>query len=178
MSLLEALKTDPALAHCLIDKCEENELCVVFDDLVHLEDYVIIKVDEYYRVQTDYIDPVTKANRTPPSIDCLIILGCKERNRYRLLLVEQKNTDDNPNKANIKGKFETTLHDFMAGRFGKYFYNTEYEFEIGLYLQIFKVSAAKIVRSISKEYLMRLEHIPFGGRRYRFEFLPPVIHPC
>jgi hypothetical protein len=172
MSLIDSLKSDPLLQPHIVPKCEENGLCVEFDPSIGADEFLIIKVDAFYNACLDYFDKDTTKWTTPASIDCLIVVQCKEQNSYRILLVEQKNTPSNPPKQNMRDKFETTLLDFMSNRF------RNYNLDIQLFLQIGARSKELAFVPISKSYTLALGPMSFANKRYAFQLLPEVIHPC
>jgi hypothetical protein len=179
MSLIDSLKADLQLQHHFIAECEENGLCVVLDGKIQKDDYLIIKVDGFYNDCLDYKDPDTRLMNAPASIDCLIIIRCREEpNTYRVLLVELKNTPYKPDMANMEEKFRTTLHDFMANRFRSHFYNASYHLHINLFIQIATAKRGIPVRSVTADYLLKLPMMTFAGKKCSFNFLPPVISPC
>lgn len=178
MNLIDQIRSDEALKPFLADQCEENGLCVEFSTKISRRDYVIIKVDAFYNACNDYKSPETRLMNAPPSIDCLIVLSCNGNAKYRVLLVELKNTSRNPPQANMVSKFETTLKNFMSERFGNHFYDTHFDLEIGLYLKVAKLSDAQILRSVTAKYLVGLGTLRFGGRYYNFEKLPELVTPC
>lgn len=178
MSLIKSLKSDLKLQPFIIPRCEENGLCVVLDASLGADEFLIIKVDAFYNACLDYFDPSTRKWTTPASIDCLIVVQCKKQDRYQVLLVEQKNTPNNPPHQNMRDKFETTLLDFMSNRFRHHFYNTDYHLEIRLLLQIAAVGQGRAFRTISATYAVMLGAMSFANKKYAFQLLPEVIRPC
>lgn len=178
MKLLDQIRNDEVLKPYLIEKCDENGLCVEFSNEITQSDYVIVKVDAFYNSCTDYKSPETGLMSTPPSIDCLIVLACGEDSKYRVLLVELKNTASNPPKVNMVDKFRTTLGNFMRERFANYFYDPAIDLQIGLYLKVAKVQDAQVLRSVTKDYLAALGTLEFGSKYYFFKELPELVDPC
>jgi hypothetical protein len=108
--MIKRIKTNQTLSKYIEDTCCENEICVTFDEGIHPSSYAIIKVDKYYND--------LKLEKTPASIDCLIVRECIKAG-YGLTLVELKNIESGQgfNVDNMKEKFETTLFDFIKKRF-------------------------------------------------------------
>lgn len=104
--MIEKIKKHPILAHYITDACCENDISVTFDDKLNADDYVIIKVDDYYNS--------LNIEKRPASVDCLIVRKCVD-NGYGLTLVELKNirTTQGFEIDNLKEKFDTTLNDFI-----------------------------------------------------------------
>lgn len=108
--MIDRIKKHKVLSQFTDTTCCENDICVSFDKKIDPKDYVIIKVDQYY-------NSLNIAKR-PASVDCLIVRKCTPRG-LGLTLVELKNieTSQRFTIANLKEKFETTIHDFMERKF-------------------------------------------------------------
>ena len=108
--MIKRIKSNDVLADFIGDTCCENGICVTFDADISSNDYAIIKVDSYYNS--------LNLERTPPSIDCLIIRKCIKKG-FGLTLVELKKTETGKgfDIINMQEKFKTTLYDFVKGRF-------------------------------------------------------------
>lgn len=179
MNLVEKIKNEPTLQPFIVDACAENGLCVEFSNSIAKADYVILKVDAFYNSCEDFKDPETKLmTNTPPSVDCLIVLACKGGTKYRILLVELKNTSRKPPKENMVDKFRTTIHDFMSERYRDFFYDLQYELELDLYMKVGKLKDGLMLRSLKPDYALGLRPIFFGSKRHYIEELPAVIHSC
>ncbi len=111
--LLEAVKKDEQLSTCLCPTCEENEMAAVIDGRVPTDDFIIIKVDDYYN---RFIHPA------PPSPDCLILQKC-QNGKFALTVVELKNIRHHRGfrLIHIIRKFQTCLERFMSRDFKSYF---------------------------------------------------------
>ncbi len=112
--LLEKIRNDAVLSKYLSDDCEEAGMCVVLDDRIAENAYVIIKVDNYYN--NEVVKP-------PPSPDCLIIQECAQLETYSIAIVELKSIRSSRRfaVANMTKKFVTCLEDFIDRRFSDYF---------------------------------------------------------
>ncbi|MDX2069638.1 MAG: hypothetical protein SFV55_14515 [Haliscomenobacter sp.] len=107
--MIEKIKEEPLLSRLLRDECEENEVCVTFDESIPKENYVILNIDEHYRS--------IQLNR-PPTPDCLIVQQCED-GTYSLFVIELKKAAK-PRGFKVDklvAKFETCLNDFMANEF-------------------------------------------------------------
>lgn len=108
--MIQKIKTHEVLKNFVVEECCENDVSVSFHPDFNVDDYVIIKVDDYYNSLGE--------GDTPASIDCLIIRKCAETG-YGLTLVELKNIGGfrHFRLKNLEEKFETTIEDFIGKRF-------------------------------------------------------------
>ncbi|MBL7767493.1 MAG: hypothetical protein JNK20_00885 [Flavipsychrobacter sp.] len=113
--MINRIKSHPVLKNFIEETCCENGICVTFDDDTSKDDYLILKVDKYYAS--------LKLEKTPPSVDCVIIRKCKNGG-YGLTIVELKNisTSRGFDLDNLKDKFETTISDFIGNKFRSLLY--------------------------------------------------------
>ncbi len=107
---IEKIKSNSVLSDFLSNDCSENNVSTTFDHSIKSDDFVIIKVDDYYN-SLSLVD-------TPPSPDCLIILKCI-RSGYSLSIIELKSISNSKGFTvdNMIKKFETCLYDFIEKRF-------------------------------------------------------------
>lgn len=108
--MIERIKTHEILKKFVVEECCENDVSVSFHPEISPNDYVIIKVDDYYNSLGE--------SHTPASVDCLIIRKCVNTG-YGLTLVELKNIEEFKyfRLKNLEEKFETTIQDFIEKRF-------------------------------------------------------------
>lgn len=108
--MIDRIKSHSVLSRFVVDTCCENGICVSFEDGIATSQYAIIKVDGFYNS--------LNLERTPASVDCLIVRKCIDTG-YGLTLVELKNikTGSGFELENVKEKFKTTLYDFIKNRF-------------------------------------------------------------
>lgn len=166
---MERIRNDETLAKYLSDDCEEEGVCVVFDDKVANDSYIIVKVDQYYNAE------VTKP---PPSPDCLIVQQCAKVETYAITIVELKSISSSHNFTvdNMTGKFETCLNDFMEHRF-KHYFNRDYV-KIDLFfvsrIEKYKRDAGLRMRILTNK------GFSFRGKRYmiRQHMSNHTIKPC
>lgn len=157
------------LSNFVEQTCCENGVCVNFADDVDQNDVVIIKVDNYYNS--------LNLNDTPPSIDCLIIRRCIGGG-YGLTLIELKNITSGQSfdLENLKGKFHTTIYDFIKGRFREIL-DVHYN-EVKLYF-VTNIDVYKRDIGLKMELLMNVKY-DFNGKKYmvRPEMPNPAIKNC
>jgi hypothetical protein len=110
ISMIEKIYNTATLQPFLHKDCCENEVCVTFDEALLPENYVVIKVDDYYNS--------LHLEKTPPSPDCLIVRKC-ENGGLGLTIVELKaiSTAQNFDLSNMKNKFSTCINDFICNKF-------------------------------------------------------------
>jgi hypothetical protein len=157
MELIERIQNDAALMPYIALECEENEVCAAFDSEVDRARTLIIKVDDYYNN--------LGLDKTPSSIDCLIIQYCSE-NKYRLRLIELKNvkTAQSISRKSIEKKYETTLFDFMSNRFRTYFFDENYDLKLKLVLIAGRIKDQQI-KAHNLDFLLGLRMYKFQNRR-------------
>jgi hypothetical protein len=174
--LIQRIQEDPILSKFLCDDCEEHGVGINVSEAVKRDDFIIIKVDEYYKIHE-------KSNNRPKSPDCLIIQHCGE-NRFVLYLIELKDIESLKTErlSDIRDKFQNCFSDFMSDRFREYFYDTDYEFTIKVFF-ISDPREGKVDRksqSTRMDNLLALKQPYFANRVYPIKpKLPnPTIQPC
>ena len=138
----DSIQTDESLRNIIKQRCEDEGMCVSFDEKIKEADYLILKIDDFYKGL--YME------MPPPSPDCMIVIRCIGGG-YKLVIVELKGIEKNRHFDinNVIGKFSTCLNDFILARFPHYFaieYNTIellfvtnidiYKRELGLTMQV------------------------------------------
>jgi hypothetical protein len=170
--LLNDLRADASLAPYIHQTCCENDVCVDFDPSLSQENYLVIKVDDYY-------NGLRLAN-TPKSTDCLIIQRCMA-GHFHVFVVELKNVKrrNELDPDAIRGKFHTCLLDFMSNRFRKHFYKEDYDLKIRLYLIAGRVKDEYTV-NFELDFLLSIFAIPFGNKHHLIKGEKPnfLIRPC
>ncbi|MCU0346171.1 MAG: hypothetical protein MUC59_04480 [Saprospiraceae bacterium] len=170
--LINDLRADPFLADYRSDTCCERGVCVDFDPSTPKEDYLVLKVDDFYNKQG--------LPKTPKSPDCLIVQRCK-KGHFHVHVVELKNVkyQSDLDAGDIWDKFHTCLTDFMSNRFRDYFYNEKYDFQLQLYLVAGKVKE-KYTQNYSLDFLLTLRPLQFANKFYGVqpENPNPMIRPC
>ena len=152
-----------------VSKCEDNEVCVETHSDINDDEYIIIKLDDYYNGLHE--DP------TPPSVDCLIVQRCQQG--FKVYLIELKNVKraKSINRANLIEKYRTALFDFLSGRYQSIF--NGYDFHPELMLCAGHVSGDTI-NSFNLDFLLGLPLIKFRGKLCGINGRPPhpIINPC
>lgn len=115
MTLLEKIKSNATLSKYLCDQCSENGISLQISNTITEDDFLIIKVDDYYNAEV---------HPSPASPDCLIVQKCAD-GRYLIYIVELKDIIDQHGFTldNMKEKYNTCLDDFMGNRFGDVFHD-------------------------------------------------------
>jgi len=171
--MINKIKYTEALKPFITHECEENKIFVSMADDIPKNNYLVIKVDRYYNS--------LKLSDTPPSVDCLVLLKCTD-NHYVLFLVELKKIK-RPRSFkidNIRGKFRTTIDDFMSTRFKDIFHSETLPVkELHLYFvtNLYKTPRKDTTRMDS---LLSLKPFKFRGRNYQISHKHPnpLIKNC
>jgi hypothetical protein len=175
--MINKIKNTKALQPFITDKCEENEVAAEMDETIHPDNYLVLKVDNYY-------NSLHLAN-TPPSVDCLVPLKCRD-NGFIIHLIELKKIK-RPGSFSVKNlykKFKTTIENFMAKRFKNIFHNEKY-YTIKR-LELYFVTSSYDEKIRRKEGTTRMDTLlarpPFRFMRKKYQIkhkLPnPIIKSC
>jgi hypothetical protein len=173
--MIDEIKNSKALTLFITDKCEENQICVSIDNSIPKTNYVVIKVDQHYNS--------LRLKNTPPSLDCLIAVKCRD-NDYIIYLVELKNIKSPAGFKvdNIYKKFKTTIDDFMGSRFKNIFQNHKYKIKwLYLYFVTDPYRGRRPRQGTTKmDSLLLKKPFLFQGKRYIISHkLPnPMITNC
>ena len=172
--LIKRIQEDPILSEFLCDDCEERGVGINVSTDVKRDDYIIIRVDDFYNKLVPH---------PPKSPDCLIIQHCGE-NKFVLHIIELKSSESLSTEVlnEIAEKFQNCFSDFMSDRFRDYFYDTDYEFSIRLFL----ISNHKERPNDKKtepsrlDRLLTLKAFRFANRGYLLQHKTPnpIIKPC
>jgi len=168
--LIDRIKKDPQLSTLIQAECEENGVCIRFDESIDRSKTIILKPDAYYNG--------LKIGKPPASVDCLIIRECtKVKDTYGLTLVELKDSKEFKIK-NIIEKFETILEDFIPHKF-KELLDREYE-SIHLYLVTHKKLHRKNQLGTLPFEVLHNTRLKFRGKRVMINprMPTPVIKNC
>ncbi len=171
--LLNSIRNNQQLKDFIKPICSDEGICVQIDDKIDKNDYLVIKVDEYYNT--------LGLEQTPASPDCLIVIKCKN-DGYALAIVELKNINNSGrfDIENMTQKFTTCFNDFMSNRFKDYF---DRDFQR---IQLFFVSKVNIrfrdndlSRGLRLEALINKRFI-FRNKRYMIKaYNPtPLVKAC
>ncbi len=172
--LIKRIQEDPILSEFLCDDCEERGVGIDVSTDVNRDDFIIIRVDEFYNKLVYH---------PPKSPDCLIIQHYGG-DKFVLYIVELKSIETlkSENLNDIRDKFQNCFSDFMSDRFRDYFYDIQYDFTIKLLF----ISDPSESKEESKNKPARLDNLlalppcRFADKKYPLDFRKPnpVIKPC
>ncbi|HFA51581.1 MAG TPA: hypothetical protein ENJ95_21410 [Bacteroidetes bacterium] len=170
---IKELQKNELLAPYIFSDCCENNICVEFDPSISEEDYIVIKIDDFYNA-------TVKSPDTPKSPDCLIVLRCEDGS-FHVFIAELKNVQHmgGLNKKDIREKFHTCLTDFMSGRFRDIFYNEKYRFNLKLFLVAGRVRESYSM-NFKLDFLLTMRPLQFANKFYGIEGQTPnpIVRPC
>ncbi|WP_156109213.1 hypothetical protein [Hymenobacter sp. APR13] len=114
--LINNLRSFALILPHIKDECCENGFAACVDPAINKDDFIIIKVDEYYN---------SLSIKRPPSPDCLIIIRCSQGD-FNIYIVELRDiaSSEGFEIEKIREKFLTCLNDFMMGVLSQFFLNT------------------------------------------------------
>lgn len=126
--MITQIRNNKQLKDYCHDVIEDAGVSVTVDSSLGMDDYVGIKVDEYYQNNT-------KGDNCPKAVDFIVPVDCVN-NAYVLYILELKGgKNKNYTTENIYEKFDTAINDFVKNRFKNIFYADKYKYkEIFLYL--------------------------------------------
>lgn len=127
--MVNMIKNNPQLGPYLCDCLEDAGIKVEIDPDLTSEDYVAIKVDNYYA-------GLRLGGITPKAVDFLVVVDC-HCDWYAMYILEFKNVKG-PEKLNISDiqeKFTTTINSFLNKTFADIFLNDRFKYRaVKLYL--------------------------------------------
>jgi hypothetical protein len=171
--LINDLRADASLAPYIRQTCCETDFCVDFDPAIPADDYLVVKVDDFYNAAVPNPD-------TPKSPDCLIVQRCAA-GHFHVHVVELKNVkyQSDLDQEAIWDKFHTCLTDFMSDRFRSYFYKEDYDFKLQLYLVAGRVRPSYTM-NFELDWLLSIRPLQFANKFYgvKPENPNPLIRPC
>ena len=133
----------PFLHHKIEDEGKEAEV----DSTLKPEEYIGIKVDDYYNTFTN----------PPKSVDFIVAVDCS-CDSFVLYIIEFKNVKS-PNYLDIKAiheKFETTINDFMKNKYNHIFCNDKFKYKD---IKLFLISDAYGVNGRFENHTYYREHM-------------------
>ncbi len=169
--LLTRIRQHLELAPFVRKSCTDDGMTFAIDDRIEADDYVVIKVDDYFNS--------LGLDQTPPAPDCLIILRCREGG-YALAIVELKRIKvaSRFKVNNVAEKFSTCFDDFIEGRFpdllSRDYKRIQLFFETKLKR---KAATADTTRGLRLEALLS-KRFKFRGRNLLIEPRKNRLLPC
>ena len=167
--MIEKILNDNGLSSFIVENCCEEGVCVTFDSTVSSENYVIIKVDDFFNS--------LNLKKTPASVDCLVFQRCLDGS-YGITLVELKSSSSSGFLAfeTIKQKFQNTIDIFIIGKFPKYFFLDYKKFD--LYF-VSNIEIYKRDLGLKYETLINTKFMYNGKNRMIKPYMPtPTIKNC
>jgi hypothetical protein len=130
--MIAQIEQEKSLKQCTTRKIEDEGLEIAVDSTLKDEDYIAIKVDDYY-------NSLKMGGETPKSVDFIVSVDC-QCSAYVLYVLELKNTERASFQTkDIHEKFNTAFEDFMKKRFHHIFENDAYKYKD---VKLFVVSTA------------------------------------
>lgn len=126
--MINMIKKDARLAPYLKTILEDAGIKVEIDQALQKNEFVAIKVDEYYAG--------LKMATTPKAVDFVVIVDC-QCEWYAMYILELKNVNgpDKLNIADIQEKFGNTINLFLSEAFSEIFLNDRFKYKgVKLYL--------------------------------------------
>lgn len=168
MEIIKQLRNDILLSRYICDKCEENNVGVLFDEGSH---HIILNPELYYKNQ--------HLGDTINMVDCFIVQHCID-DMYKVILVELKNIRDSTRIREEEGvaiikKFQCCFDDFMLKDFKQYF---DRQLSVKLYFiskLSMSVAYSKRIGDIEKNSRLRAlmnKTFSFRGKKYLIEPQP------
>ena len=120
--MIQQISQERQLTKYTTHKIQDEGIEVSIDPLLSPDDYIAIKVDDYY-------NGLHLAKTTPKAIDFLVAVDCSCQD-YVLYLLELKNvkTPQAYQTHAIYEKFKNTLDHFMSEEFSHIFFNDHYRY--------------------------------------------------
>lgn len=110
MKLLNTIKNHETLGKYVKDECEQNNIFASITEEFDEDDYLILKVTEYYEA--------LRLPQIPATPDCFFVIHCGEE-VYSIVIVELKAGGFKIGKT--WRKFRTCFTDYMIEQFPEYF---------------------------------------------------------
>lgn len=124
--MIQMIKQEARLKKYLYHEIEDAGVSVEVDSKLSEDEYIGIKIDEYYMGLCQKV--------TPKSVDFIVAVDC-ECDWYALYVLELKNVSSPSSTKEIHEKFDTAIHHFMSEDFKDIFLNDKVKYkEIFLYL--------------------------------------------
>ena len=106
--MIQTIKKEGKLKKYLYHEIEDAGISVSVDARLSEDEYIGIKIDDYYMGLRQKI--------TPKAVDFIVTVDC-ECDWYTLYILEFKNVSRPPTTREIHEKFDTAINDFMSNEF-------------------------------------------------------------
>ena len=126
--MISKIQNERRLKDCIRYEIEDEGIGVGVDEKLTHDDYIGIKVDDYYN---------GLHIATPPKSTDYVVVVDNSCDSYNLYILEMKNVGDSKGLdiRAIQEKFSTTIENFLSDRFKDIFMNDRYGYkDINLYL--------------------------------------------
>ncbi len=124
--MIQTIVDEKDFKGCLYYKIEDEGVEATVDPALTTDQFVGIKVDQYYANLHQKVIPM--------SVDFVVPVDC-ECNSYALYVLEMKGVKNPPSTKEIHEKFNTTIYDFLQNRYKDIFLNPRYKYKaVFLYL--------------------------------------------
>ena len=172
--MISEIRNHPVLKGIAVDSCSENNIEATISPNINKDDFVILKIDDYYNSLSQAV--------TPKSVDCLIILRCRD-NTYRLFIIELRDIKNLTGFSvkEIYQKFKTTINNFLRERFNEFFFSDNYDIKDlkllfitdPLNIQNRKYTLTQMknkIKGTKIEILLLMRPFKFGSRYYSISY--------
>lgn len=167
--MIRKIETNRNLKNYIHREIEDAGVRVGVDTSLAREEFVGVKVDDYYMGQR-------LGGETPKAVDFVVAVDCGF-DWYNLYILEMKSTN-HYTTADIEVKFDTAIYRFMQEEYGDIFMNDRYKYRnIKLYLVSSSYRAAlqygsyekylAVRKKIDGRDTLRMDRY-LSGRLYRF----------
>jgi len=186
--MFDEIKNNNKLSKIIKNFCEDNnfEICISDDLEKNDENLLILKIDDYYSSKN--------FKKPPKSIDCLILVKCKNQS-FNMFLIELRNIKKSKgfNTKEIYEKFKNTFEFFLKDEFSDIFFKYSYS-NIKCYFVSDPYGYKKRDVNLTKENFLKKQHcknlnydwlinfkpFKFKNRLYSIsiEMPTPIIEEC
>ena len=160
-----------------MESIPEEVLAVEISEELTEEDYVAIKVDDFYARTMPY--------QEPKSVDFVVVVDCQCESFFMYIL-EMKNVKSPKylDFSSIQEKFDNTIRDFLSGVFSDIFLNDRFKYKgIKLYLvsDAYNQAGRFSTHSEYVRFRERINHrdtlgVDFALTRKPFRFRGSICH--
>lgn len=124
--MIQTIVNEKSFRGCLHHKIEDEGVGVSVDSRLTQDQYIGIKVDDYYTSLHQKV--------IPKAVDFVVAVDC-ECDSYVLYVMEMKGVKNPSSTKDIQEKFDTTINDFLQNRYKNIFLDSKYKYkDVFLYL--------------------------------------------